>query len=189
MAVIQEKDVPKKTFSLGKLLSLILGTVASILFSEYPVSLFHQSNCYHPFLNGYCIYFTQELEAIHCVYTMYLADIFVLDVLLFQRNTCSHTFWRTPLLFQEAFFRGSVLLWSEQLQSSFQSYWINFSRPVTTIHSLNDSFSYQISGVWAMKFPKCTVFFSENQLQQGDVIVTNFGASVVVSMYLLKDSL
>ena len=42
----------KKTFSL-KEMRLVTGTV---FFSGYSVSLFHESSCGHPFLNGYGIF-------------------------------------------------------------------------------------------------------------------------------------
>ena len=39
------------------------------------VSLFHESSCGHPLLNGYHIYFRKALAAMNWVYTMYLTDI------------------------------------------------------------------------------------------------------------------
>ena len=45
--------------------------------SEYSVSLFHESSCAHPILNGYTIYFKRALATMNCVYAMYLTDISV----------------------------------------------------------------------------------------------------------------
>ena len=43
--------------------------------------------------------------------------------------------------------------------------------------------------VAAMNSFKFTVFFSEHELQQGYFIVTKYGTSLVLGMYLLKDGL
>ena len=63
-----------------------------VFFSEHSVSLFRKSSCGHPVINGYCIYFKRAFAAMNYVYTIYLTDISIYDVLLFQRSTCCHIF-------------------------------------------------------------------------------------------------
>ena len=75
MAVIQEVNVLKKKFF------------------SFKVTVFNPENNYsHPLCQRTIfLYFARTLETIHCVYTMYFADISTSDVMLFQKSSYSLT--------------------------------------------------------------------------------------------------
>ena len=125
MAVHKKDCDPKqsflKTFFHCSLLCLID-------FTEYSVSLFHKISSGYPLLNGYCIYFRTTLATMNCVYTMYLTDIPIKNVLLFQRGTCSHTFeW-----YRHYFRRQLVVI------QCFQGYCLSLKKALVIVSVFKD---------------------------------------------------
>ena len=91
------------------------------------VSLFHESSCSRVFLNGYYICFTRALATIHCLYTTYLIDISISDVVFMNyfRGTLTailfekyRHYFRKPLVFFRllCFFEQALAVFPSSLQ-------------------------------------------------------------------------
>ena len=82
-----------------------------------------------------------ELAATNCLYTMYLTNISIKCILLFQRSTC---IWGS-LLQWPSIFKGAVFLSNKNVQpflfSKVLSY---FAIPVAAIHSMNRKIKEQM---------------------------------------------
>ena len=71
------------------------------------VSLLHESNYSHLFLNGECN-FRRAVAAVNCLYTMYLTNISIyIRRIVISRSTCSHAFqW-----YRHYFSRPITVIW------------------------------------------------------------------------------
>ena len=131
--------VPKKHF----LFTNYCFKLREYSFSEYSISLFHKLICGGPFLSGCCITFRRALVAMPCVYTMYLTDISITDVLLFQRSTFSHTFDGTDIISGDPFQWSSFLKGTVKQASLKQALAIiPFIKGTELIHHSNCSHSF-----------------------------------------------
>lgn len=84
--------IKKKLFVNYKLLPLVLGTVLSIpfqsavfLYCTKAIMVIHSSV-------DAAFVLEEHSQSNHFAYTVYWEDTSILNILLFQRNTCSHTF-------------------------------------------------------------------------------------------------
>ena len=69
------------------------------------------------------VFFRRAFTTINCIYIMYLTDISILGVLLFQRSTCSHTFeW-----YHHCFRRRLAVIWF------FQGYCVSLKQTLVVI--------------------------------------------------------
>ena len=124
-------------------------------------------------LNEYCIYFN-----INCAYAIWLTDIFILDLLILHRSTCSltisgsHLQWSTFLsttnICSHFLFHGIDLILPHQVQPSI--HWMTLF--LLKKSSCNNTFFIIYS------------FFSKQMVQKG-YIVTNYDIVFAEGMYLL----
>ena len=129
-----------------------------------------------------------------CVFTMFLTNISIQGVLLFQRSICSHAFAVMPY-FERPFV---VIQLSQGLFACLKQALlvISFFRDTKLIrhsswsHPFNEwPFFYYKILVEVTHYFQFTMYFREQEFQEGNIIVTKYDTSFDSSMYTLKFSL
>ena len=113
----------EETFFLCSLLSLI----AKQFFPEYCVSLFYESSCGHPLLNGYWIYFRRALAAMNCTYIPCIWQILLLNTYCNFKGPLAAIYLSGTVIDSgghlqwSCIFKGAVFHWNKHFQSSLFS--------------------------------------------------------------------